>query len=476
MKNKTVLVSGNFNIIHPGHLRLFRFAKDCADRLIVVVKGDSSSGEGAHLAQNFRLDGVLSQSIVDEAFISDDPITSIIARIRPDIVVKGKEHEDTNNPEVTALEQYGGKLLFSSGETIFSSLDLIRRELKTPDVDSIDGAEEYLSRHSIDQIRIKKLVGGFARLKICVIGDLIIDEYITCEALGMSQEDPTIVVTPVDSMRFVGGAGIVASHACGLGANVNFFSVTGADDIGRYALNELISVGVYANLLTDDSRPTTLKQRFRSKGKTLLRVSHLHQGAISTKIQNEIFSLVESTLSQVDLLIFSDFNYGCLPQSLVNKILAAAKKSAVMIAADSQSSSQTGDIARFKEADLLTPTEHEARISVRNREDGLVVLAEQLRKEASAKNVLLKLGEEGLMVHATKEGGWLTDQIGALNGSPRDVSGAGDSLLVASAMTLAAGGNIWEAAYIGALAAAVQVGRVGNTPLSPSDLVRELAK
>ena len=71
--------------------------------------------------------------------------------------------------------------------------------------------------------------------------------------------------------------------------------------------------------------------------------------------------------------------------------------------ADSQSSSQLGDIGRFKCMDILTPTEREARISTRNREDGLVVLAEQLRKQASAQNVLLKLGEEGLLIHSVND-------------------------------------------------------------------------
>jgi len=146
------------------------------------------------------------------------------------------------------------------------------------------------------------------------------------------------------------------------------------------------------------------------------------------------------------------------------------------MAADSQSSSQVGDVARFKGMDLITPTEHEARISVRNYEDGLVILAEQLRRESKALNILLKMGEEGLLVHASvmAKDEWLTDRVGALNASPKDVAGAGDSLLIASAMTLANGGNIWEAACIGSLAAAVQVGRVGNTPLQTKELLKEL--
>jgi bifunctional ADP-heptose synthase (sugar kinase/adenylyltransferase) len=68
----------------------------------------------------------------------------------------------------------------------------------------------------------------------------------------------------------------------------------------------------------------------------------------------------------------------------------------------------------------------------------------------------------------------LNDRISALNSIPKDVAGAGDSLLITSAMSLASDGNIWEAACLGSLAAAVQVGRVGNTPLTIEELLREI--
>lgn len=477
MQNKTVLVSGHFNVIHPGHLRLLRYAKEFGGRLIVAVESDRIAGDAAHVPEQLRLEGVQSNSWVDEAFIVDEPVTTVIARLRPDIVVKGKEHELRLNPELAVLEQYGGRLLFSSGETIFSSLDLIRKEFRELDPRSISLPHEYLIRHRIEPAKLTDLLQHFSRLKVCVVGDLIIDEYITCQPLGMSQEDPTIVVTPIDSTRFIGGAGIVAAHAAGLGASVQYFSVTGNDVVRDFALEGLAAVGVNARLLVDDSRPTTLKQRFRSKGKSLLRVSHLHQGAISVALQQQMLSELEQAMVGADLLVLSDFNYGCLPQPLVEQIISIAKSRGVMLAADSQSSSQVGDISRFKGMDLLTPTEREARISTRNREDGLVILAEQLRQQASAHNILLKLGEEGLLIHAGNGRGddWLTDRVDALNSAPKDVAGAGDSLLITSAMALASGGSIWEAACLGSLAAAVQVGRVGNTPLRTEELVRELA-
>ena len=146
--------------------------------------------------------------------------------------------------------------------------------------------------------------------------------------------------------------------------------------------------------------------------------------------------------------------------------------------ADSQSSSQIGDITRFKNMLLLTPTEREARLGLMDQESGLVILAEKISKIASAKNILLKIGGEGVLIHAeqriNKNSDWLTDQIPALNEMPVDVAGAGDSMLITCAMALAIGSSIWEAAAIGSIAAAVQVGRVGNIPITTNELLNQL--
>ena len=473
---KTVFVSGCFNVLHPGHLRLLRFAKECGDKLIVGVESDLVAGSNAHIPESLRLEGVLANSFVDSAFIYNENISNLILRIRPDIVVKGKEHYGKDNLEVEPLKAVGGKLIFSSGESIFSSMDLLRREFYADETDSIEVPRDYLNRHSIDREKLINLVKKFPELHICVVGDLIIDEYITCQSLGMSQEDPTIVVTPIDKTRFIGGAAIVASHAAAMGSNADFISVLGVDDIAEYAKEALEQNRLKTLLLIDESRPTTLKQRYRSKGKTLLRVSHLHQHSISDSLKNRIYNYIEENIKKYDLIVFSDFNYGCLPQDLVDRIIKLAKSNDVFLAADSQSSSQFGDIGRFKQVNLVSCTEHEARVSLKNNDDGLVVLADKLGNATNCNHLFLKLGEEGVLVHIgnADSGSWETDRVPALNVRPKDVSGAGDSLLISSAMAMALGATIWEAAALGSLAAAIQVGRLGNTKISSDELINKI--
>ena len=83
MSSKVVLVTGNFNVLHPGHMRLLRFARGCGDRLLVGVNSDKIAGKGAYIAENLRLDGVRSNNLVDEAFLIDEQITDLITRLRP---------------------------------------------------------------------------------------------------------------------------------------------------------------------------------------------------------------------------------------------------------------------------------------------------------------------------------------------------------------------------------------------------------
>ena len=469
---RIVFVSGNFNVVHPGHLRLLKFAADVGDFLVAGITSDGSPNVTVPAAM--RLEALQAISIVDCAVLLSMPVTEFIANLRPHIVVKGKEYENHYNPEHAAVTAYGGQLLFSSGEVRFSSLDLLQHEYRHSTHSIAAKPLDYLGRHAIGLGDLGRALQRIQGLRVVVVGDLILDEYISCDPLGMSQEDPTIVVTPIESKTFVGGAGIVAGHARGLGGDVRLVTLVGNDERADFGRQRLATLGVDMLGFTDDTRPTPLKQRYRCMGKTLLRVNHLRQHAVSPQTAAQMIAAVESLLGTADLLLFSDFNYGCLPQVVVDRIATAAKQRGVMMAADSQASSQMADISRYRNTRLLTPTEREARMALRDFDSGLVVVAEKLQRETMAENVIVTLGSEGLLLHARDGEQFRTDQLPALNAAPRDVAGAGDSLFAATAMALCAGADIWCSAYLGSLAAACQVSRVGNTPLTLREMMVEI--
>ncbi|MDO8289819.1 MAG: PfkB family carbohydrate kinase [Parvibaculum sp.] len=469
---RIAFVSGNFNVVHPGHLRILKFAKENADFLVVGVTPDSTAG--VSLPATLRLEGLLAISIVDYTFLLSEPPEEFIARLKPEVVVKGKEYEARVNSEQSTVESYNGKLLFSSGEMRFASFNLLQKEYYEADLSMIRKPLDFPKRRGFLVPDLKAILPKLAGLRVLVIGDLIVDTYLNCEPLGMSQEDPTIVVTPIDEKSFIGGAGIVAAHAAGLGGNVHFITVAGKDEWMEFAESALQNSHVSFDILLDSTRPTTHKKRFRANGKTLLRVNNLRQHAINSELTEEMLNAVRLRLKQTDLILFSDFNYGCLPQPLVDAVIDMAREHEIMMAADSQASSQISDISRFKGMELVTPTEREARLALRDQESGLVILGERLQLAASAHNVIITLGSEGLLIHGNHEGNFVTDRLPAFNSSPKDVAGAGDSLFTCTAMARCVGVDIWQSVYLGALAAGCQVSRVGNTPLSLEELITEI--
>ncbi len=468
---KKVFVSGDFNILHPGHLRLLKFAKESGDYLVVGVNSDKLSEK--EITEDIRLESIKATSYVDEAFVMRESSLEWIKKYKPDIVVKGKEHQSQKNLELDVINAYGGKLLFSSGEIGFSSIDLLKKEFYKISY-HVEHNHTYLQRHKIKLADFRKVVNNFSDLNILVIGDTIVDEYITCEPLGMSQEDPTIVVTPLTSDRFIGGAAIVASHAKTLGAEVKYISVTGVDESSEYINKGLQELGINVSLYKDSTRPTTLKQRFRANGKTLLRVNHLKQHSIDADIEKDIINEIMQEIEKFNLIVFSDFSYGLLTKNIINAISTMAKERDILTSADSQSSSQVGDISKFKDMTLVTPTEREIRLSLNDFESGLVVLSNKLCEVSNDTYIFTTLGAEGVLIYNTTEGELLTDSISALGSSVQDVSGAGDSLLIASSMALATGASIWKSAYLGSLASAIQVSRVGNVPIRKHELLKEL--
>lgn len=467
-----VFISGKFNVIHPGHIRLFRYGKKLAESLHVALDIHGLSQDEI----DWRVNALKSIHLVDQVHTFSDDNSNLIANIKPKIILKGQEFRDRENPERILIESLGGKLIFGSGINFFSETEFIDKSEANLRFDSVQLPFEFMRRNNISQDVINDFLKVTPELKVCVLGDLIVDEYINCHPLGMSQEEPTIVVKAVDKKKFIGGAGIVAAHCKALGAETYFIGVIGADESGTWAKNKIKEYGIKGEIIFDDSRPTTLKQRFRSGSQTLLKLTELSQEIINPSFQDIVYGQFGEIIKEIDLLIFSDFSYGNLPSELVKKIIKLAEKNSVLVAADSQSSSQVGNLSKFTGAFLVTPTEREARVELRDQSSGLVILLDNLRDYLNAKNVLLKLGPDGILVRGIGLNNQLlpTEQVEPSNKKPIDTSGAGDSVLAASSLALAGGFSIYQSALLGSFIAGIQVGRLGNEPVNHNEIERLL--
>ena len=146
-----------------------------------------------------------------------------------------------------------------------SGQDTLRLDIKVnmKQNPALNYASGFRDRKKIKIQDLKNAISKFKDLKGLVIGDLIIDEYLACSPVGMSQEDKTIVYEKGEVTDFIGGAGIVAGHCASLGAHVKFFSVVGEDEVGTNIDKRLRMLGVDPKLLIDKSRKTSKKNTFR---------------------------------------------------------------------------------------------------------------------------------------------------------------------------------------------------------------------
>ena len=465
----TVLVSGKFAVIHSGHIRLFMHAHSLGGELVVAL-------DSAGLAKDeieWRLAFLSTQEFINQVVVFDGDIKSLVLELRPEFVLKGSEFASQFNIEAEIVGSYGGELIFSSGSTYFSEADLISKQSRALEDSIIKLPSDYIKRNNIDLLRIRECISKFKNIRVCVIGDLIIDEYINCHPLGMSREEPTVVVTPIDSQKFLGGAGIVAAHTVGLGAKTTLITIIGQDDAADWGTQKAQEYGLTLSTIRDKKRPTTLKQRYRSGTHTLLKISHLSQDEVSSEIQDQIAKRFETIAPEIDLLILSDFSYGTLNGRVSKALIETAKKYDIVIAADSQTSSQLGNLSQFERVDLITPTEIEARMELKDQQSGLAVIIEKLRQSILARSIILKLGADGVLLNGTDSKGEpiRMDALPSFNSNPVDTSGAGDSLLSAAALSLAVDRDIYKAGLIGSLAASIQISRIGNVPIQQEHLL-----
>lgn len=470
-----VFISGNFNVVHPGHIRLFKKALEFGTELVVGVLSSKISKNNDLFPDEDRVDTVENNSLVDQVILVDRSITETLHLVNPDIIIKGTEFEGKLNEESEYALRNNKRIIFTDGDPSFSQSNLI--SFSEFDQDGLSDVARLIQKSNITQDRVENLFKSVEKINILVIGDFIVDEYVNCEPIGLSQEDANVVLKPIDSAFFLGGASIVARHARGMGAKVKFLSVLNdSSQHVRLLENILGNEGIGLDFVQDSDREPIVKTRFRVDGTSRFRITKGSFGALSQKTEIKLLKMATSLSKNAHLIIFSDFNYGVISKALPGSLIKSAPLRA-LLSCDSQISSQIGDLTKYSGIDFLSATEFEARVSTNSKDLGLAKLISQLRTQLNIKSCIIKLGKDGLIYETDnhKE----IPRIGAmpaLNRHSIDTAGAGDSLLAAASSVLCVGANLREASFIGSIAAAIQVARIGNEPVTSTDIINLLKR
>ena len=186
------------------------------------------------------------------------------------------------------MKKQGGKILFHAGEIHYASSDLFRDNLPDLHDQRVKQFKQACSQQNIKMKELLECLDKFKEASLLVIGDTIIDQYVACDALGMSAEAPVVVVRELDTREYAGGAAVVGMHVSALGAKCHYISVVGQDNNAKLLAKQLNGLKVKHTLIEDNSRPTTFKIRYLVDNQKMFRVSRLKEHSLSKQVEEKI--------------------------------------------------------------------------------------------------------------------------------------------------------------------------------------------
>src|SRR4026208_685164 len=232
-KKKVIMCHGTFDVVHPGHVRHLLYAKTKADILVASLTSDRHISKGQHrphIPQQLRALNLAAFEVIDYVIIDKNatPIQNV-QLLQPAFFAKGYEYTAGGLPpktqeEVTALKAYGGEMIFTPGDIVYSSSRLI--DLAPPSIKS-EKLLTFMDSEKLTFKLLRKALGKLGKYKVHVVGDTIVDSYTQCAMIGGQTKTPTMSVLYERRDDYIGGAGVVAKHLIATGAEGIFLTGLG---------------------------------------------------------------------------------------------------------------------------------------------------------------------------------------------------------------------------------------------------------
>lgn len=476
---KVVLCHGVFDLLHPGHLKHLIAAKAQGDCLVVTVTPDRfvNKGPGRPVySDEQRAEMLAALAAVDYVAINSEPTAiNVIELLRPDVYAKGSDYADREadltgaiTPEEEAVVSVGGRIFFTNEATLSSS-QLINAHLGDPFSPTMMWLREFRKRYS--EADVRDWIAKIGRLRVLVIGEAIIDEYLMCEALGKSSKDPVIAFRQLSLERQVGGSMAIANHCAGLGAQVtNLFRVGNRPEDQELILSSL-HPNVVPEMIESSFEPTIIKRRYVDQH-TEARVFETYMMRDDVDEPRDVDSLrtrLGEILPEVDLVVVADYGHGLLTES----VIADLCDSDVMLAVNTQSNAGNrgfNTISKYSRSDYVCLNGSEMSLELRRHRVTMADLVPQLHESTGAARVVVTEGAKGLICC---EGRDRTIQVPAFAPQVRDRVGAGDALFAITSLLFALGAPMDLTGFFGNLAGAASVAQLGNREhLAAGDITR----
>lgn len=312
---------------------------------------------------------------------------------------------------------------------------------------------------------INKIKANLGKVKVLVVGDVMLDRYWFGEVQRISPEAPVPIAKIDKTEDRPGGAANVARNIASLGGNVGLLSVVGNDSPAKDLETVLSKYGINSTLIVDDTINTIVKLRVLARNQQLIRIDFEEKP--SHEILAEVLDTYEKIISDYDVIILSDYGKGGLKHTA--KMIEIANTHNKRILLDPKGK----DYAKYKNATMLTPNKSELRDAVGywKNEKELQEKAKKLKEKLNLSYLLVTRSEEGMSLFSDK--GVITYPTVAQE--VYDVSGAGDTVIATLGLMLANNIPIEESVIIANIAAGVVVGKVGTATLTKNELLGKLA-
>ena len=197
----------------------------------------------------------------------------------------------------------------------------------------------------------------FEKVKVLIVGDVMLDQYWWGKVNRISPEAPVPVVSLDRKSVVAGGAANVATNIRCLGATPYLVGITGEDTESKKLRESLVDNGISTDhLLSIEERPTTVKTRVIASGQQIVRVDQEDSNSLESSIEEDVLKRIEGLLGSVDIVVISDYAKGLITQNIAEGIIESSKKQNLPVLVDPKGR----DYSKYKYATVLTPNEKEA--------------------------------------------------------------------------------------------------------------------
>ena len=480
---KTVVhCHGVFDLLHIGHIRHFEEAKTFGEILVVTITSDEFVNKGPNrpaFTTALRLEALAALESVDYLASNKWPFAvETIKMLKPAIYCKGpdyKNHADDVtgkiNDEEEAVKSVGGEMRYTSDIT-FSSSSLLNKFGDLYSQEQKSFIQQIVDRYSFDSIKSK--VEELNNLKVLVIGETIIDQYVFCEALGKSGKEPVLVLRDLETQQYLGGVLAIARHLSAFCKEISVLSFLGEKREQETFIRENIKQNIKLNLLTKSNSPTIIKRRFLDKVdiNKVLGVYSINDDPLTKKDETKFIDAIDKLIENHDLIIVSDYGHGIITSHVAEHI-SKTDKFVSLNAQVNAANIGMHSIRKYHDINCLIINSSELRQELRQREGELITLAANLKKMIAAEYITVTQGRTGAFLLNDEETpincpGFAVDIV--------DKIGAGDALLALLSVCLFSEIEEDLALFIASLAAAQSVESIGNsTPVNKVELLKTIS-